>query len=254
MNKKFSFKKLFRFILFLICLGTLVFSSYKIIKWYINNKQTEAIAKEIKEIAGSTIVEDENDNESVKVDFNKLLKENYETVAWINIPGTDIDYPVVQHSDNDYYLYHSFDKSYNGAGWVFMDYRNKYDFSEKNTIIYGHNMLNGTMFGTIKNTQRDNYMNEYKGKYYIYITTMNYNYTFEIFSTYHLDPTDDYLMVYFNDDNDVNEWLNMIKSRSMRNYGVTVTTSDKFLTLSSCWSLTERYAVHAKLISSTKIK
>ena len=250
MNKKFSIRKLISFIVFVICIILLIYSSIKIIIWFINNKKTEQIKKSIKEITTVEFIKDEDDEDIMKVDFNNLLKENYETVAWINIPGTDIDYPVVQHNDNDYYLYHSFDNSYNGAGWVFMDYRNNYDFSDKNTVIYGHNMLNGTMFGTIKNTQTNDYLNNYKGNYYIYITTMKTSYIFEIFSSYHLDPTDDYIRTSFNDENDFNEWLMMVKNRSMNNYGVSVVQSDKILTLSSCFNLQERYAIHAKLISS----
>ena len=78
-------------------------------------------------------------NELCRSRFSKkLLKENQETVSWITVNGTNINYPVVQHSDNEYYLNHSFDGSENSAGWIFLDYRNNIENTEKNTIIYGH--------------------------------------------------------------------------------------------------------------------
>ena len=88
----------------------------------------------------------------MSVDFDELLKINPDTRGWIYIHNTNVNYPFVQSQDNSYYLNHSFDKSYNNAGWVFLDYRNDLsDFNNKNTILYAHNMNNKTMFGTLIN-------------------------------------------------------------------------------------------------------
>ena len=90
-------------------------------------------------------------NESLEVDFNELLKKNPDTVGWIEVKGTNINYPIVQTTDNSYYLTHAFDKTKNEAGWVFMDYRNDAVNFNQNTILYAHSRLTGSMFGSLKN-------------------------------------------------------------------------------------------------------
>lgn len=242
-------KKVIYYLILIISIIALIFSSYKIINWLIDTKSSIDEIDNIKKIAKKT---DNKNSSNSTINFDELLKINEETVAWINIPGTSIDYSVVQHQDNDYYLTHSFDKSYNGAGWIFLDYRNTIDSKDKNTIIYGHSMKNKTMFGTLRNVLKESYLNEYKD-HYIYITTKNYKYTYQIFSAYHLDPTDDYIRVSFEDDENYEKWLNMIKDRSMVNYSLDVTKDDYVLTLSSCWSTTTRMAVHSKLIKKEAI-
>lgn len=86
----------------------------------------------------------------INVDFNELKKFNSNTKGWIQVNGTNINYPFVQAKDNKFYLTHSFDKSYNSAGWVFLDYRNNINELSKNTIIYAHGRLDTTMFGSLK--------------------------------------------------------------------------------------------------------
>lgn len=85
----------------------------------------------------------------INVNFNDLKKTNPDIVGWIKVNGTNINYPFVQSKDNKYYLTHSFNKSYNSAGWVFLDYRNN-NTNNKNTIIYAHGRTDKTMFGTLK--------------------------------------------------------------------------------------------------------
>lgn len=84
------------------------------------------------------------------VDFEKLMRINEDIVAWISIPELDVGYPVTQGKDNEYYLHHAYNRGENFAGSVFLDYRNTADFKAQNTILYGHNMLNGSMFGSLK--------------------------------------------------------------------------------------------------------
>ncbi len=94
----------------------------------------------------------------IDVDFSKLKEKNSDTIAWIKVNGTNINYPIVKTTDNDYYLNHSFDKTYNDAGWIFMDYRNTLN-NDKNTIIYGHGRLDKTMFGTLRNILKSSWLN-----------------------------------------------------------------------------------------------
>lgn len=116
----------------------------------------------------------------LSVDFTNLLTKNEEVVGWIEIPYTNINYPFVQHSNNSYYLTHSFDHSYNSAGWLFLDYRNEIDPIDMNTIIYAHGRVDGTMFGSLKNVLDDSWLE--KETYIIRVSTLSYNYLFEIFS------------------------------------------------------------------------
>ena len=82
---------------------------------------------------------------------------NSDVVGWIQVAGTNINYPIVQSNDNDFYLNHSFDKSINGAGWVFMDYRNNPSSFDKNTIIYAHSRVDGSMFHTLRNVVKESW-------------------------------------------------------------------------------------------------
>ena len=93
----------------------------------------------------------------ISVNFEDLKAQNKDTVAFIKVNGTNINYPVVQTTDNSFYLNHSFDKNYNSAGWVFLDYRNDINNLNDNTIIYAHSMLNNTMFGSLKNILNNNW-------------------------------------------------------------------------------------------------
>ena len=103
----------------------------------------------------------------MNVDFNELLKKNPDTVGWIKVEGTKVNYPVVQASDNNYYLSHAFNKTANQGGWIFADYRVNFKDFGKNTIIYGHNMNNKTMFGSIPNMLYNGYLSN-SSNYYIY--------------------------------------------------------------------------------------
>ena len=127
-------KVVIRFLLILFGI-VFVYSLYHIIRWNEDNKHTEQILKEIQEIK-----EIEN-NETVQVDvtnninFNELIERNSDTVGWITVNNTNIDYPIVQASNNEYYLNHSFDRKYTDAGWVFEDYRNnKFNETDKSFV------------------------------------------------------------------------------------------------------------------------
>ena len=116
----------------------------------------------------------------MNVDFNELLKKNPDTVGWIKVEGTKVNYPVVQSTDNDYYLSHAFNKTANQGGWIFADYRVNFKDFGKNTIIYGHNMNNKTMFGSIPNMLYNSYLSN-SSNYYIKISTPTSNSVWKVF-------------------------------------------------------------------------
>ena len=129
----------------LLFIALIIYSAYQIYKWYTENKKTSEILNNI-----SRSVTVDKDNKPI-IDFKTLQEENSDMVAYLKVNGTDINYPVVKAKDNEFYLSHSFDKSISGAGWIYADYRNKLDGTDKNLIIYGHNRRDGSMFGTLKN-------------------------------------------------------------------------------------------------------
>ncbi len=185
------------------------------------------------------------------VNINELKKSNSDTIAWISVDGTNINYPVVQTKDNDYYLYHSFDKTYKKTGWIFMDYRNSSDMSNHNTIFYGHNLLNKTAFGSISNIFTDDWASS--SNHTIVILTEDMQYVYKIFSAYYIEPEIYYLQNVFYSNSEYQAFLDTIKSRNIINVDNSVDVNDKIITLSTCTDDNQgRKVVHAKLISSSK--
>ena len=184
----------------------------------------------------------------MEVNFTELLKKNPDTVGWIKVDGTKVNYPIVQAEDNDYYLSHAFNKRSNAGGWVFADYRVDFEDFGRNTIIYGHNMNNKTMFGSIPNMLYSGYLNN-SSNYYIKISTPTSNTVWKVFSVYTIEPEVYYLKTNFRTE-PYDKFLSTIKGRSIYDFGIDVTTDDKILTLSTCDNTgTKRVAVHAKMIN-----
>lgn len=252
----------------IVFLGIILYSLYRIISWKKDNLETSNIINNITE---DVEVEEKEDTNAVlasepsssdywfyinypfiDADINKLKGKNPDTVGFINVNNTNINYPVVQTTDNDYYLTHSYDKSYNEAGWVFLDYRNNSDFNNKNSIIYAHSRLDKTMFGSLSKVFKNSWYTN-KENHIIRLSTEKENTLWEIFSVYKIKEESYYITTDFRSDTEYTNFLNTMKGRSIYDFDVSVKASDKILTLSTCYSDTERTVVHAKLIKvSTK--
>lgn len=179
--------------------------------------------------------------------FDDLLQINPDTVGWIKVNNTRIDYPVVQRDDNNYYLNRDFKQKKNSMGWIFMDHRNDPDILDQNTIIYGHNIKGGIMFGQMSNMFSNSYLSKEANNYIIF-NTKNATMKWKIFSMYKIPETTDYLQHQFYTKEEFGSFINMIQSRSQFSFDVTVTPDDKILTLSTCASNTTRHVVHAVLV------
>lgn len=258
-------KEVIYFFIFFIPIPILVFSTYKIINYLIDSPNTKEIITNV--LNNTEIIEYEDENaeiiesdehpdtpywnfikmDLIDVDFKNLKKTNSDTIAWIYVGGTNVNYPVVQTSDNDFYLTHSFDKSNNKAGWLFMDYRNSLTNDEKNTIIYAHNMKDKTMFGSLDNLLTAEWYNEEENRI-IKMSSENSNTLWQIFSIYTIETTNDYIQTIFENNEDYQKFINLIKNRTYRNFNTQVTTNDRILTLSTCHGKTKKLVVHAKLI------
>ncbi len=185
--------------------------------------------------------------------FDELLKKNSDTVGYLSVNNTKINYPVVQASTNSYYLNRDFNKRKNSMGWIFMDYRNNAKDLDKNTIIYGHNIKQGIMFGTLKYALNSSWYKK-ESNQVITFNTPTKNMKWRIFSIYRIPATEDYLKTEFESDEEYMEFLNMLKNRSINNFNVELNESSKILTLSTCFSHTTRHVVHAVLESEEDVK
>ena len=244
-------KKILLTLLFLLSFAVMIFSLIKIVLWGIDTYRTKKEINKIKEIVNIDEIDTTGDDVSkfINVDFEELKKVNSDVVGWIRVDGTNIDYPFVQYKNNSYYLNHSFDKSVNDAGWVFLDYRNNIDELDTNTIIYAHGRVDGTMFGSLKNTLDSDFFKD-KGEKLVKLSTVNNSYLFEIFSAYRIPTTDDYLYNNFGSSQDYEKFLDTIKNRSIYNFSVDVLNTDKIITLSTCYNSIDKVVVHAKLVDS----
>ena len=225
----------------IVLIAVIIFSGIKIIEWIKSNKKNKDIMSEIKE---NVVINNETDsnNEEYKIDFAKLKQKNSDAIAWIKVNGTDIDFPVVKGTDNSYYLTHNFDKEKNKAGWIFADYRNKFDGTDKNIIIYGHNMKNGSMFASLKDVIKEEWYNNENNKY-IALITENENCKYQVFSVYQIETEEYYLQTNISN---FKEFVEKIKGRSKKNFNVDIKETDSILTLSTCADNTKyRVVLHA---------
>lgn len=231
---------------------------------YKSGEQIEDINQDINAIVESSFEEPESTTESTEsTNYDNPYYKNYskaiavlkqtnpDTVGWLTVPNTTVNYPVVQSTNNSYYLVHDFNKNSNTLGWIFMDYRNNPDDLDKNTIIYGHNIARAKlMFGDLKQTLDYNWQTN-KNNQYITFNTASKNMKWRIFSVYKTEGvTNDYLYTKFNSDQAFLDFANSMKARSVYDFGVTLKGSDKIITLSTCQTTSNgkvRLVVHAVL-------
>ena len=251
----------------LACVAGIGYSGYKIIEWKIDSDKTAEQTGIVEDAADVKEIDDDENTETIAnteekpeslywkyikmklldVDFGDLMSINGDTKGWIQVSNTNINYPFVQYTDNDYYLRHSFDKTYSMAGWVFADFRNRVDGSDRNLILYAHGRLDSTMFGSLRNALTNGWLSNPDN---FTIRTVNNSETdlWQVFSAYKIPTTSDYIQTFFNDDDEFCRFANILKDRSAHDFNTSVTGQDKILTLSTCYSQTERMVVHAKLI------
>lgn len=239
-------------ILQLIIAGVIIFSIVALAKSKINASRTGKLSKDLRqyitEIEESNVVEAGGEEQEYTIDFEQLRQINPDTRAWLKIESLNLDFPVVQANDNDYYLKYSFDRTRNSDGWVFFDYRNLLDGTDKNTIIYAHNRKNGNMFSNLVNILDSSWYDNEENRYFnLYIGDQKY--TYEVFSIYQIKVESYYIQTYFNSNQTYLNFLNTIKSRSIKDYGIELTETDNILTLSTCGSNSKyRVVLHARRI------
>lgn len=204
--------------------------------------ETENVSEEIAEEISSETEEVTTEEtggkvyEGCPVDFAGMWETNEDVYAWITVPGTVIDYPVLQHAtDNTYYLNYNIDGSYGYPGCIYTENMNSRDFTDNNTVIYGHNMKNGTMFANLHKFEDSTFFEEHS-KVYIYTPEKELTYT--IFAAYIYD--DRHLLYSFDFANEqvyanyLEDILNMRSMNALIREDVAVSAEDKIITLVTC--------------------
>lgn len=258
--------------LFLIALGVFCFSVYQLVDIYLGYKkgvdEYEAVAEEtlIQTEEPLIIVEEKVDDTGVvieqeepqvevnppQVDFEALKEINDDVVGWLEIEAIpSISYPITQGKDNDYYLHRTIKKTYNFAGSIFIDASNQSNFTDCNTIIYGHNMKNGSMFGKLKQL----YENEkYKDSKYLWICTPNGKYRYEIFSMQYAKVDGSVYTLFSEHDEAFGTYVTQMGKQSkvdMQAQGLG--QNDYVVTLSTCTSDDSvRFVVQARWVATYK--
>jgi sortase B len=248
--KKINKKRVIIFILMIISLIGIIYNLKEILVWDKNTDSNNKIKEEthIEIDADAQVIEistkndEENIEELVLSKLDNLKIKNKDTVGYIKVNNSYIDYVVVQSNDNDYYLDRDFNKKKNVAGWIFADYRNKFDGSDKNIILYGHNMKDGSMFGTLHKTHEREWQSNEENLTIIFAHNNEIK-KYKVFSTYEIEAEEYYIKTEFENDGEYLKFLKTLKSRSNYNYDIYLKTIDNILTLSSCTSTGNRRTV-----------
>ncbi|MGI6216066.1 MAG: class B sortase [Coriobacteriales bacterium] len=191
---------------------------------------------DLSEVAGVTMDQmdkalEEDDLLSLQVDWDSLKAQNPDVVGWIYVQGTDINYPIVQGDDNEYYLHHLYDGTYSNSGAIFLDYVNSPDFSDRHNMIYGHNMLNGSMFAQILQFKDQDFLNQ---GYKVLILTPEHAYVLAPAFTYICDGADQLRQVEFADDEDFRSYISELMKNAVTDSTVDTSKIDKMFSLVTC--------------------
>ena|SRR5690625_4397154 len=242
-----------------IALGVFIYAGYGLVDIFLDYYKNQQLMDSLQETfydsasaADETFTEsmDTDDEFIVRPGFDELLKQNEDVVGWITVDGTKIDYPILQAENNTKYLHHNFYLEESRAGSIFLDYRNDIRLiDEKNIVIYGHRMKDGSMFQHMTKFLDEDFFNKHRT---IEFDTLYGHYEAEIFAVYNTLTTFDYIQTYFPDDADFENLLMDIQGFSKFESDVEVTADDQIITLSTCDYVLDqnqgRLVLHAKLI------
>lgn len=228
-----------RTVVLLFCFGVFAFSTVQVSNWWSQSTQSARAYSDLTALApvpvlqesGRTEMEEESDIPWPQVDFDALAAINPRVVGWLYGEDTSIHYPVVQGEDNDYYLSHLFDGTTNPNGCLFLDCRGASDFSDNNSIIYGHYMTDGTMFTSLSGYKKQDYYDSHPR---LLLVTPKERFVVEVFSGYVASVTDKAWQTQFSTSEEWEAWLEEITDRSGFVSEIRPTTQDKILTFSTC--------------------
>ena len=236
MNKK-MFSVLYN-LLFGVLACVFLFSAWMMfteIKTYKQEKEANEVLNQYVEVPVIDKKEDEEqavvDDPFPEVDFTSLLEINQDCIGWIYIPDSNVNYPVVQTDNNDYYLKRLFDKTWGHSGTIFLDAENDVSLTGRHSILYGHHMKNGTMFGDVENYEKQEFADQHPTGY---LVTLDSKYELQFFAGYVTDTLNDCWEIEFENDAVFEQWLKDAKDRSAFQSEITPEITDRIITLSTC--------------------
>ena len=243
-KKQRSIKDFEVFCIVVLLLGLLIFSVIKIIYWNKSNKENEDLKEKLSNYIDKKTNE-ESGEQKYNVDFKALKEINSDTIGYLKVNNTDIDYVIVKGNDNNYYLNHNFEKKDNAVGWIFADYKNKFNHTDYNIVIYGVNTKNDNMFGSLKKTLKEEWYNNEENKY-ITLVTDDTERKYQFFAIYEENASDYPTQVNFDGDDKYLEFLNTIKSKSIKDFDVELNSTSGIITLITCnKDSSNRIVIHA---------
>lgn len=229
-----------RIILCCIFLAIAIYAAYNIIKIQSEYKKSVDAYKKLdnytmeqttSETSGESEEEPVKEKPYPEVDFAGLKSVNSDVIGWIYVPDTEINYPIVHTSDNDYYLDHLVDRTQNPAGAIFLDTRNPSDFSDLHSIIYGHHMKNGSMFAALKGYKKQDFFDGHKTGYLI---TQDAAYSIDFFAGHVANVEENAWQLDFDDAADFDNWIKSLKEVSAFKSDIEPQYGDRIFTLSTC--------------------
>ena len=243
----------------IIAIGVFCFAAYNLYHIYTEYKKGTDEYNEIEQMAVTdrapekeeTAGPDSNPQPPITVDFEKLRSINQDVIGWIYVEALEgVNYPIVQGEDNEFYLHKTYEKNYNFAGTIFVDYENSSDFSDCNTLIYGHNMKNGSMFGSLKKFTED--QSVYDKSRYFWILTPEKNCRYEIVSAYTTGVDSDTYTLFKGPGEEFEQYLKNIRGYSeIKTEAEELNIKDKIVTLSTCTgNEATRFVVQGRLVNA----
>ena len=237
-----------RAFLLAICIIVFLFSASLVIRHFVEINDNKKDYEDLSALVNNTTANNAENEDDIVPDYSPLVEQNRDLVGWIKVPNTEINHPVVQYVDNDYYLDHSFEKKYNYRGAIFMDYRNDAVNLDSNTIIYGHNAYDTTMFSELVQYEDIEF---YKKSPVIEFNTIEANYKWKIYGVFITNATasedNDYIFNYiypYMDGENFDGFIEEVNKRRLYTTDVDITDDDKMLVLSTCvraLDLTNKY-------------
>lgn len=240
-------------LIIIICLCVMGYAGYNIFTIRSEEHKADAEYEDIKStehIVKREVKDPKTGEIEIKevVDVQPLRVVNKDFIAWIRIPDTVIDYPIVQAKDNLYYLSHTFNNKPNKAGAIFMECKNSADFSDKNTLIYGHHMKRGVMFAKLVEYKSQKFYEEHK-EFYVYLPE-NKTFKVQVFAAYECEADYNFTQISFSSEEKFVNYVQKAKKISRIKTDVEVSKEDRIITLSTCDYEFEdaRFIVVGKLI------
>lgn len=248
-----------------VLLGAVIFSGSKLVMSVISDHRAEEEHRRLLEAVVSeemyqnvaAVIEINEDGEEVEVlppqypplviDMDKLKEMNGDFRGWFYFPALEVSYPIVQGEDNDYYLKHSFEDERSNSGSVFMDCGASPDWSDRNTFVFGHNMRDGSMFGSFKKLVDDSSLLDENSHFYIY--TDEAVYTYEIFS-YYMTKSDSNRYMVFTSDENYDRYTQWAMENSNYDFDVDLSERANIVSLSTCYGsagTSRRVLIHGVL-------